>query len=78
MSDNAPPPPSRWAVARVVVIDGLLMTGLCWAAYSGRISWGLPVGFAVTALLTQAAPNGSTLETAVKAMAKALPTRKGT
>jgi hypothetical protein len=78
VSDNAPTSLSCWAVVRIVAIDGLLMAGLCWAAYSGRISWELPVGFVATALLTQAAPNGSTLETAVKAVAKALPTRKGT
>lgn len=70
-------PASRWALVRIVVIDGLLLAGLCWASYIKAVSWEVPLGFIATVLLTQAKPSGSTLETAVKAIAGAL-SSKGT
>lgn len=69
--------PKGWALVRAIVVDGLVTLGLCWAAYSGKISWELALGFTSTALLAQAKPNGSTIETAVKAIASAMPRRRG-
>lgn len=66
--------PPLW---RTLVIEAALTASMVWAAWRGWLSWDVVGGWVATVVMTQAKPQGSAVETAVKAVVVALGRRKG-
>lgn len=67
--------PKAYPWIRAIIIDTGITVGLAWAAFRGYASWDALGCWLAAAVMSQAKPNGSTVETAVKAIGSAFARR---